>query len=182
MVRLREGECTVMRQLQLEEALFRASSGTHLLLNEGPAPPASAVLGRSNRVDDLLDSASAARVGVPAIRRFTGGGTVLVDSNSLLTSLVANGQPGSVFPRRLMAWSIEMFQRAIPELSLHGTDYTLHRLKVGGNAQSISKSRFVVRLNPQRRLSSPYQCSSHLSAACFSCSTTHPSFGTINTT
>jgi hypothetical protein len=39
-----------------------------------------------------------------------------------------------------------------------------------------------VRLNPQRRLSSPYQCSSRLSAACFSCRTTHPSFGTINTT
>lgn len=136
-----------MRQLQLEEAVFRVSNASFALVNEAPAYPPSIVLGRSNAVSSNvnLDRARAMKNEMNLIRRFTGGGTVLVDHRSVLTSIIANGVDGSVFPGHLMNWSAGVFKRAIPSLSLQSTDYTVGDMKVAGNAQSISKCRFVVR-------------------------------------
>ena len=58
-----------------------------------------------------LDRAAAARV--PIIRRFTGGGTVVVDSNSILTSFIIHG-PSTLpevpcYPRPIMSWTEKVY-------------------------------------------------------------------------
>lgn len=89
---------------------------------------------------------------MPVIKRFTGGGTVIVDRNTLFVSFICNksdvrGAP--LYPRELMQWSTalyaEPFRRLVPTLpfSLQEHDYCLGNRKVGGNAQSVSRERWV---------------------------------------
>lgn len=146
---IRTAGVPIMRQLRLEEALFRAANGAWLLLNDG-APEPTVVMGRSGALDGLVNVDMAFRESVPIIRRFTGGGTVVADEGTIMASMVASATDGrKLFPNTLMEWSVSVFSRAFtncPGFGLKGTDYTLGDRKVAGNAQSISKSRFVVRL------------------------------------
>ena len=51
----------------------------------------------------------AAAAGVPLVKRFTGGGTVVVDGDSILTSFIMHGPtavPGvPCYPRPIMSWT-----------------------------------------------------------------------------
>lgn len=85
------------------------------------------------------------------LRRFTGGGTVYLDENSLLVSFVCS-ESGSkpVYPNALMEWSANAYARLFSPhvgFKLVGHDYTVgdsqSRKKIGGNAQAISGRRFV---------------------------------------
>jgi hypothetical protein len=89
---------------------------------------------------------------VPVIRRFTGGGTVVVDEGTLFVSFVANrGDVGGapLYPREIMAWSQGLYAPLLARLApgspfhLHEHDYCLGDFKVGGNAQSVSRDRWV---------------------------------------
>ena len=93
-------------------------------------------------------------LGVPLVRRFTGGGTVVVDANTTLISFICNkdaavGSPS--FPRELMAWSSRFYSPLFasllpppaPPFSLAEHDYALGDKKVGGNAQTLSRDRWV---------------------------------------
>ena len=90
---------------------------------------------------------------MPVIRRFTGGGTVVADDSTLFVSLVcakeaARGAPQ--FPRELMRWSADelyapVFARlgAAPAFHLLEQDYCVGERKCAGNAQTISRGRWV---------------------------------------
>lgn len=59
-----------------------------------------------------MDKASA--LGIPLIKRFTGGGTVIVDENSILTSFIMHG-PTAVphvpcYPKQIMSWTEDVFK------------------------------------------------------------------------
>lgn len=132
----------LLRQLFLEEALFRAHSDNWFVLNDGVAEPAI-VLGISGWVlllyysagvfnikctlddhmsivpllsrkpNEMVHLERAAAAGVPIIRRFTGGGTVVVDSDSILTSLIIHG-PSTLpelpcYPRPIMSWTEKVY-------------------------------------------------------------------------
>ena len=75
---------------------------------------------------ELIDVERAAAANVSIIRRFTGGGTVIVDGNSILTSLIVDG-PEAVpevppYPRPIMAWTEQLFQVVFQK---HCPDFSL---------------------------------------------------------
>ena len=81
----------ILRMLQLEEALFRTDRRSWFITNEwDSAQPAAeaVVLGISGRPEQMLHVEAAQRSGIPVIKRFTGGGTVVVDSDTLFASFI----------------------------------------------------------------------------------------------
>ena len=101
----------ILRMLQLEEALFRTDRRSWFITNEwDSAQPAAeaVVLGISGRPEQMLHVEAAQRSGIPVIKRFTGGGTVVVDSDTLFASfIVAEGALPHVkpYPEPMLAWS-----------------------------------------------------------------------------
>lgn len=101
----------------------------------------------------LVDVAAAHRDGITVIKRFSGGGTVIVDADTQFVSLILNAAatPGTqLFPVPLMQWTGELYGRAdagvfadVPGFTLRENDYVVGERKVGGNAQSISKNRWL---------------------------------------
>lgn len=150
----------IFQQLVTEEALFRNDGHNWCILNRGSvAVGPQVVMGISGKPEKLLDVAAVARDGVPVIKRFTGGGTVVVDEGTLFATLICNTEavPGTPsFPQPIMDWSRAfygpVFQRVCGRdfgFELRENDYVsargggASRLKFGGNAQSISRNRFV---------------------------------------
>jgi lipoate-protein ligase A len=85
----------ILSQLRLEEALLRSHTGNWCVLNRGPPAP-SIVMGISGVAERLVDMEAARAAGVPILRRFTGGGTVVVDDGTLFISFVCNKVRGGV--------------------------------------------------------------------------------------
>lgn len=73
------------------------------------------ILGIGGKMDRLVDTDAVKRDGVLILRRFSGGGTVVVDHNSLWTTFIGrNDAPMSLagerikpFPREIMSWSAD---------------------------------------------------------------------------
>lgn len=121
-LRLARGALTLLEQLALEEALFRADARNWLVLSRGPSRP-TVVVGVSGRVEALVDVAAARAARVDAIRRFTGGGTVVADGGSVLVSFVANAADADgapLFPRDVMAWSERVYKPVFEALLREG--------------------------------------------------------------
>ena len=129
---VRTAGLSVLRQLRLEEALLRADAGNWCLVHDG-AERATAVLGLSgcgallraaapvaahpppSKAEAMLHAPQVEQAGLAVVRRFTGGGTVVVDRDTLFVSFVFSAQaaPGvACFPGPLMAWS-EGFYRGV---------------------------------------------------------------------
>ncbi|KAH9259378.1 hypothetical protein BASA81_002421 [Batrachochytrium salamandrivorans] len=148
-------------RIRLDEALFRDPLKRTWLVLDGVGERfdrVSVILGISGKIPVLVHEPEARRDGVELLRRFTGGGTVVVDSNAFLISIIGNASQlssrGGVkpFPRELMQWSANCIytpafahSRSNPEveLSFRENDYVINqRAKVAGNAQAISGDRF----------------------------------------
>lgn len=138
----------ILQQLHLEEKLLRTSKENWCIINDGTNNPAI-VLGLSGVPAELLDVESVVRDRVPVIRRFTGGGTVIVDSDTIFVTFICNKddlpavQP---YPRPIMNWSSDLYKHVFSEgggFQLCENDYVLGDRKFGGNAQSITKNRWV---------------------------------------
>ncbi len=144
----------IKKLLRVEEALFRHSTCNWVILNDGVVKE-SIVLGISGKPHELVFEKEAVQLRVPLVKRFTGGGTVVVDKNTQFVSFIFN--EGTVhglelFPRKIMEWSGGFYGKAMEALfpsstgrnfSLRENDYVFGEKKVGGNAQSISKNRFI---------------------------------------
>lgn len=138
----------ILKQLYLEEALLRADDRSWLLVNDGTYQ--AVVLGVSGKPSQLVYTELAAAANIPLIRRFTGGGTVVVDHNTIFTSLImSEGEvPGlQAYPRPIMKWTEDLFKHAFDKYEknflLQEHDYAFGQRKFGGNAQAISKGRWV---------------------------------------
>jgi len=151
-------------QLCLEEALLRADQRNWLVVksNEEVLPieskdistPPSIVMGVAGKLEQLVNVKLAIERNVPVIRRFTGGGTVVVDSGTLFASFIINKSDAKpsmpLFPREIMRWSADnvytpVFDRVFEKgrFSLREHDYCWDDKKVAGNAQSVSRDRWV---------------------------------------
>ncbi|XP_042031899.1 uncharacterized protein LOC121778596 isoform X2 [Salvia splendens] len=145
----------ILQQLHLEERLLRTSSQNWCIINDGTTRP-TIVMGVSGKAKELLETDAVLRDEIPVIRRFTGGGTVIVDQGTIFVTFICNKDAISglqSYPRPIMSWSSliykNMFQ-GIGEFSLRENDYVIGNHKFGGNAQSITKNRnhaeFICRL------------------------------------
>ena len=88
---------------------------------------------------ELVNLQAAHSAGVSLIRRFTGGGTVVVDSDSIRTSIIVHG-PTAVpdvpcYPRPIMSWTEGVFGGF---LHRHG-DFSLRENGKPENKINLSK-------------------------------------------
>ncbi|KAF0732432.1 hypothetical protein AaE_009226 [Aphanomyces astaci] len=106
-------------QLKLEEALFRVDPDNWFIWNER-TKTTNIVMGISGKPERLLDVDAVVRNKIPVIKRFSGGGTVVVDDSTVFTTFVIN-----------------------TTFALREDDYVLGDRKFAGNAQSIGKDRWL---------------------------------------
>lgn len=128
----------ILDQLRLEEALLRADSNEWCLINHGSS--AAIVMGISGKPDELLDLEKVTRDAIAVIKRFSGGGTVYIDSQTLFVTFICNGQKQ---PKEILEWTQKLYQPLLPGFSLRENDYVFGERKFGGNAQYIQKGRFL---------------------------------------
>ncbi len=136
---------SIFEQLQLEEALLRTDHRNICLINRGS--PRAIVMGISGEPEKLLHLESVKRDQIPVIKRFSGGGTVIVDEGTLFISFLFRREAISIepFPEPLLRWSAELYNTSwnIPGFSLQAQDYTIGCKKCGGNAQYIRKDKWL---------------------------------------
>ena len=135
----------IFNQLQLEEAIFRNSNDNWFIFSLGTLD--AIVMGAFANIDQVIDLDRYTKTPVPIIKRFTGGGTVVVDENTLFQSFIFNKDSieNTAYPQQIMLWHAEFLKKCYAniDLNLTETDLTIGNLKVGGNAQSISRHRWV---------------------------------------
>ncbi|KAM3375280.1 vesicle-fusing ATPase [Capsicum galapagoense] len=138
----------ILQQLHLEERLLRTSSQNWCIVNDGTNEP-TIVMGISGKPAELLEIGSVLKDKIPVIKRFTGGGTVIVDHQTVFITFICNTdalpsvQP---YPRPIMSWSGQLYSKVfqgVGDFSLRENDYVFDNRKFGGNAQSITKGRWV---------------------------------------
>lgn len=151
-------EFSVKEMLCFEEALLRADKRNWCVISEGPIQP-TVVLGLSGKLHDLVYVDAARNAGAKAVRRFTGGGTVVADRGTVFISLClsrfsALGAPQ--YPKEIMAWSEKLYAPVFAsllglgsasdtssEFRLCENDYCMGDVKFGGNAQAVSRDRWL---------------------------------------
>lgn len=138
----------ILHQLHLEERLLRTSPHNWCIINDGTNLP-SIVMGISGKPAELVEINSVLRDKVSVIRRFSGGGTVIVDPGTIFVTFICNKddvpevQP---YPRPIMSWSSLLYSKVfegVGDFVLRENDYAFGNRKFGGNAQSITKNRWI---------------------------------------
>lgn len=135
----------ILEQLKVEEALLRTDDRNWCILNEGS--PAAIVMGISGKKEEMVDLDQAYQNRIPIIKRFSGGGTVIVDENTLFITFICNKElhPFPPFPEPIMKWTEGLYREvfAHPHFCLRENDFVLGEKKIGGNAQYIKKDRWL---------------------------------------
>ena len=141
----------IARMLRLEEALVRHEPGNWCLVTALPAHDPTVVVGLGGKPAKLLDAERLRERPAKVIRRFTGGGTVVVNGGTVVSSLIVEKKSGVTepFPREIMRWTEAIDKQAFADIldantfALRDHDYVVGDKKVGGNAQSICKDKFI---------------------------------------
>lgn len=104
-------------------------------------------MGISGEVAALLDEEKVKKDSVDVIRRFSGGGTVIVDEETLFISFIFEKKalPITSFPEPILRWSAALYTESwqIEGFHLIENDYAIGAHKCGGNAQYIQKDRWI---------------------------------------
>lgn len=134
---------TIYHQLLLEEQLLRNDDRNFCLINTG-SPPAI-VMGISGKADTLvhLDRLPDS---IPILRRFSGGGTVVVDENTVFITFICNKSDHDfpAYPEPILRWTESVLSLSTKELKLRENDFVIGERKCGGNALYIKKDRWLV--------------------------------------
>lgn len=135
----------ILEQLRIEEALLRADKRNFCILNMGSEK--SIIMGISSKAEELVDLPQAQTKKIPVIRRYSGGGCVIADHNTLFVSFLLAKDLLSLppFPEPLLRWTEDFYKNAwnISDFSLRENDFVIGEKKCGGNAQYIKKDRSV---------------------------------------
>ena len=83
---IEQNQMPIFEQLQLEEALLRTDERNVCIINHGS--PRAIVTGLSNEIETLIDGELVRRDSVSVIKRFSGGGTVIIDEDTLFISFL----------------------------------------------------------------------------------------------
>lgn len=127
----------IFEQLRLEEALLRVGTGEWCLINCG-SPPAI-VMGISGKAEELIAPHNL----LPVIRRFSGGGCVVIDEETLFITFI--GDMPHPTPSKIHLYAESKLSPLFSHFpfALRENDYVLGDKKFGGNAQYIAKNRFL---------------------------------------
>lgn len=127
----------LFEQLELEEAILRSGTGLWCLINQGA--PAAICMGISGKPQELIEPIST----LPLIKRFSGGGCVVVDEETLFVTFI--GDMEGATPSKIHSFAEDHLKATFDHLpfKLRENDYVLDDKKFGGNAQYITKSRFL---------------------------------------
>lgn len=130
---------SILEQLKLEEALLRADNQNWCIINRSSTLKAI-VMGLSGKKELLLHEEKVEKERIPVIKRFSGGGTVVVDHNTLFVTFIFQKDVHSFdpFPENIMKWSAK-----ICNFDLRENDFVIGEHKFGGNAQYILKDRWL---------------------------------------
>lgn len=135
----------IYKQLQLEEALLRLDDQNYCIINEG-SPPAI-VMGISGKPDELINFKKLEQNPIPVIKRFSGGGTVVVDESTVFVSFICQNDLHNFapYPEPILRWSAELYKEVLqlPHFALRENDYAIGSKKIGGNAQYLRKDRWL---------------------------------------
>ncbi len=104
-------------------------------------------MGISGEPKLLLDLPKVAQENIPVIKRFSGGGTVIVDEETFFVTFII-AKPDldlAPYPEPILKWSAGLYSAAwnIPGFHLRENDYCIGEKKCGGNAQYMRKDRWV---------------------------------------
>ncbi|HEY5236554.1 MAG TPA: lipoate--protein ligase family protein [Rhabdochlamydiaceae bacterium] len=134
---------SIYDQLLLEEQLLREDDRNFCLINSGSTP--AIVMGISGKADALvhLDQLPDS---IPILRRFSGGGTVIVDENTVFVTFVCNKADHEfpAYPEPILRWAESVLAPATKGLKLRENDFVIGEKKCGGNALYIKKDRWLV--------------------------------------
>lgn len=135
----------IYEQLQLEESLIRTSDQNFCFINSG-SPPAI-VMGISGHPTELIDYDAYKKTPIPIIKRFSGGGTVVVDQDTIFVTFLfqKNAFPSAHCPKSVLEWSENIYQGAFVDIpfQLRENDYIIRDKKIGGNAQYFVKNAWL---------------------------------------
>jgi lipoate---protein ligase len=135
----------IYEQLLLEERLLRATDQNWCIINTGA--PRAIVMGISGKKEELVDCERAEQAGIPLIKRFSGGGTVIVDEETLFVTLICQQELFlfPAYPEPILRWHEALYQDALqhPLFHLRENDFVIGEKKCGGNAQYIQKGRWL---------------------------------------
>ena len=135
----------ILQQLQLEEALLRADRRNWCIFNEGS--PDAIVMGISGKPHELINKKKFRQNPIPVIRRFSGGGCVRIDQDTLFVSLIFNREcaPVQPYPRHILCWTRELYAPLFnsEKFCVRENDYVFGSDKFGGNAQYLVKDRWL---------------------------------------
>lgn len=128
-------------QLQLEEKLLREKREEYCLMNTGSSP--AIVMGISGKAHLLVHEE---QNHLPVIRRFSGGGTVVIDENTIFVTFICNkaSHPFPAYPEPILRWAESRLAPLTPGLALRENDFVLGEKKCGGNALYIKKDRWLI--------------------------------------
>jgi len=136
----------ILDQLRIEEALLRVDSENWCLLNRGIQNPAI-VMGISGKEELHINNHIYKQKPISLIRRFTGGGTVVVDHNTYFVTWIFNSIEIQVpcFPNKVFDWSGSFYQKVFNDIpfAIRENDYVINQHKCGGNAQYMRKERWL---------------------------------------
>jgi lipoate-protein ligase A len=139
------GNTPIFRQLQIEEALLRKEEASFCLVNYGA--PLAIVMGISNQMSEVLNISTLLQKPIPLIRRCSGGGTVVINPDTLLISFIIDKRDLNIplFPEKVHLWCTHLYKQAwqIPTFSYREHDYVIGNQKCGGNAQYFQKTRWL---------------------------------------
>ena len=135
----------IYEQLQLEEALLRNDTRNWCLINEGSTP--AIIMGISGKPEELINQKKIEETPLPVIKRFSGGGTVIVDEDTLFITFIFQKEAHSFtpYPERIMRWTEELYRPLFDPhpFRLRENDYVIGEKKCGGNAQYLRKERWL---------------------------------------
>lgn len=132
--------CFIKDQLKLEEKLLREGHDDYFLINTG-SPPAI-VMGISGKPELFVHPHNT----LPVLKRFSGGGTVVIDENTVFVTFICNksSHPFPAYPEPILRWAAAQLALATPGLQLCENDFILQNKKCGGNALYIKKDRWLI--------------------------------------
>lgn len=132
----------IYEQLLLEEKLLRTGQDNFCLINY--RAPKALVLGISNKTSEHI-AIERLPQDLPVIRRYSGGGSVVIDEDTLFVSFIFNKEdlPQPMCPSALMRWNAEILRQAFDKvpLELKENDLVVGAKKCVGNAQYFQKHR-----------------------------------------